>query len=124
MKRISLFAAAALLLAGAQLHAQTTTKQDTTKKKPPASTAKAKTRSGCEAGRRQVGAEGHHGPQGDQEEVVWQEDREEGHDDHQEAVTQAASRSPQFTQYRASSASTGAPHAAHLSCKYRPQFEQ
>ena len=39
MKRMSLFAVAALLFAGAQLHAQGGTKQDTTKK--PAATAKA-----------------------------------------------------------------------------------
>src|SRR6185437_15675352 len=37
---------------------------------------------------------------------------------------QAANRPPQLTQYRASCAFTGAPQAAHLSRKNRPQFEQ
>ncbi len=144
MKRYALAAVAALFVAGTQLHAQAATKQDTSEEEArrcgddgEARRRAGRGQAGClSAGRHdqaeeearqhaQGGREGHdqggqHGRGGAEEEVG---SGEEGLD-HQEAVTQAARRFPQLLQYRASGATTGAPHVAHLSFRYLPQFEQ
>ena len=139
MKRITFFAVAALLFAGAQLHAQA--------HQAGYDEEGAAQRGRCEAGRRAAAAKPakaatsqaeasppakprrpprpHEGRSaaGARPDEEGSRRRQEGYD-RQEAVIQAASRFPQLTQYRASSASTGAPQPAHLSRKYRPQFEQ